>query len=164
MSYSESEAARIIAEARENVSRLLPARAGREEQSAVMDRDAPPVSDDADRFVSPTKTLNQRHRDELAEQERRFEVERERARIRQRRERAWAAHPFEQRVGAVENSMLELARGTGRLAEAVSAELTALRIENLELRTLIHKLEKQFAELPNTPIDLPKLPLRGAMQ
>ena len=56
---------------------------------------------------------------------------------------------------------LEIARATGQIVETLNDELKAQQLENLELRTLVHKLERKIAELPSVPLDLPKLPLRA---
>jgi hypothetical protein len=163
---SPDEVARVIREARAILSRpAFPERERREERT-VTDNVVP-------LFVAsgPNETRNQRDARELGEKYARWEAERareenERERRRERRER---------RVGTPPISYSDI---DARIASALAAErqavIPALRAavdelldqqhehhksELLELRTLIHRLEKQIAELPNAPIE--KLPLRA---
>jgi hypothetical protein len=169
--YSDEDKARVRRESYEAIRRV-------DEMLTGAASDDPPVDDDAGQkrttgfaFEPPFESRIDRERRELAEQERRFEIERAREAREERREAA-KREPgslllaTNQRIGAVEDSMLELARGTNKLAEAVNAELIELRTENAKLIAQLSRLETDLAKLKKEVraeppvIDLPPLPMR----
>jgi hypothetical protein len=102
--------------------------------------DSPVVS-----YSAPIETLKERHLRELAERDRAWEVERARdAGVRSSTSELEIAN---QRIGSVEVSILEVARGVNKLGEGVSDELTALREKNTQLAAQVARLEVELANL-----------------
>jgi hypothetical protein len=120
--------------------------------------------------LPPNETRNQRHAREIGERDARWGAEREAQRAREenrrierenqqaeRLQRAAADRDFDERLTRLNNQVRDIGKATGQITELLDAELKRLQLENLELRTLFHKLERTVvAELPNTPAE-PKL-------
>ena len=51
-----------------------------------------------------------------------------------------------QSVGALEAQVLDGFRATGQITESINAELDVLRIENVELKTNLARLEAKIAQ------------------
>ena len=113
-------------------------------------------------FITGTEprieTRNERHRREIEEQDRRHELERKRER-REREKRTQAAREpllvsAYQRIGAIEDQLLEVARATAKLADGVNDELIELRTENTKLSAQVSRLEGEVAKLQNEAREL----------
>ncbi|TGN74455.1 hypothetical protein EOW77_0033745 [Bradyrhizobium yuanmingense] len=167
--YSPEQAAAEIARSRETFRRV---------DQMFVDKSYEQISGDNEAEgncthvgdLPPVEPLNMRHRREIAEQERRFEAERESERaaqeciMRERTEIA-ASASTDQRIAELENDLVELARATSTVADALEHELSRVTRENLELKTALAKTEARLTELElrlvsaGAVVDLPSLPL-----
>ncbi|CCE11559.1 hypothetical protein BRAS3843_720019 [Bradyrhizobium sp. STM 3843] len=140
--FTPEEAAEIIAQGRETLQRV---------DAALVDRSHEQISAGDPtgqfvRFAEPrVETTNQRHAREITEQDKRFEIERER----EKRERADIAAnaAAEQRIAGLEAEVLGLARATNTVIEALEGELAHVTSENRELKLSRTRLETRLAEL-----------------
>ncbi|MGV7215034.1 hypothetical protein [Bradyrhizobium sp. UFLA05-112] len=118
-------------------------------------------------FEPRVESLNERHRREITEEEARFGTEREP----ERQGRAEIANAAaDQRIAGLEAEVLELARATNAVIEALEVELSRATSENRELKLAQARLETRLAELQlkiseatvpersSKIIDLPPLP------
>jgi hypothetical protein len=134
-----------------------------------------------DELLLPTarvETRNQKDRREIAEQEKQRAAERAAEAERQQRQverllRAATMKRIDERLARLEAEANEISKLTGKNVGWLTDDLKALQSENLELRTLIHKLEMTVDELKakrsrkpksGTVIDLPPIlpPIRVA--
>ena len=148
--YTPEQAADIIAESRATIRRV---------DAALADRSHEQISDE-DKGGNTTfiETRNERHRREIEEQDRRHELERKRER-REREKRTQAAREpllvsAYQRIGAIEDQLLEVARATAKLADGVNDELIELRTENTKLAAQVSRLQAEVAKLQNEAREL----------
>jgi DNA repair exonuclease SbcCD ATPase subunit len=116
--------------------------------SAASGADGPP----ADYDVTDRRTRNQRHADEIAAQEERFERERRAFKREERRERrqrmpGLSETEADQRVAQLEAVMAEALNAAGTALEAMEIELSRMHTENRDLKTRQTELETQLAEL-----------------
>ena len=146
--FSDADRQRILAESRATLARGL-----EDHPNMVAALDDPPVNEDTYVRSEPrVESLNERHRREITETEARFEIERERERV--KRESAEQKHAevaanaaAVQRIAELEAEVLEVARATGTVCEALENELARVTRENTELKLAQAKLETRLAEL-----------------
>ena len=106
----------------------------------------PPVNeDDTVSHLPPIESMNTRHRREIAEQERRFEIKRREERRREAREQCEVSS--NRRIESLEEQVLEVVRCMITACEGLENELRRVTAENNELRAKQAQLEIALAEL-----------------
>jgi hypothetical protein len=152
--FTPEQAKAIIEKSRKTLSRPV-LQSGREERREdYQATESPPVDG-----LPPSESVNARHRRELAEQEKRFELERQRERAAQdriARERARHADSVaEQRIAELEAKVIELAKACRSALAALEAEIARVSGENLDLKSRF-ELQLKFADSAGGPIEIPR--------
>jgi hypothetical protein len=146
-----------IDKARATLSRAAFPERERREDDAADGGSSPPVPPPVDRLTAD--------RAWFAARDARWKAERAREARQEQRDRQQAAHPFEQRIDAIESSIGEHVTQVRKLAEAVDTKLAEQEITNAKLSAQVSQLEARLAKFElraaedrGRVVDLPALP------